>query len=360
MSSFKIEPRQWTLIAALAIAIYACYELIAPYISAIVLAFIISLLYYPLHQQIEQKLQRYPNLSAGLSCVILTVIIIIPFLFVSVAILRQGLTSFGSAYDWLTHGGAEEILSTPVIQSSLKYLNQILPPDTFEPQDILTKVASTISSLSSTMLGISSNILGNITEVLINFLLMLFVLFFLLRDHDSIIQTIRHVTPLSRNQEDTLLDEIQKVAKSAVLGAFLTAFAQGFVGGVAMWMAGFAGLFWGTIMAFASFIPIVGTALIWIPAAGYLTLIGQWEWAVFLIVWGVAVIGSIDNLLRPFLMKGNSGMNTLLIFFSLIGGLQVYGMMGIIYGPIIFSLTLVLFRMYETEFHNFLLHQDNN
>lgn len=103
-----------------------------------------------------------------------------------------------------------------------------------------------------------------------HFFLMLFVLFFLLRDHDKIISAIRHILPLSRSQEDRLLSEIENVSKSAVMGSFLTAIAQGVAGGIGMWLAGFPGLFWGTMMGFASFIPVVGTALIWIPATLYL------------------------------------------------------------------------------------------
>nr|WP_255555646.1 AI-2E family transporter [Enterovibrio paralichthyis] len=347
------------MIAALGLAAYACYVLIAPYVGSIVLAFIVSLLFFPLHERIDNKLKSHPNIAATLSCTLLTVMIIIPMIFVAAAILRQGITFFTSAYEWLTSGGAKQILSDPSVQEALKLVDKWLPVESINPQELVTKAASTLSSLSSQMIGMSSQILGDVTGVFVNFLLMLFVLFFLLRDHDKIINTLRHVSPLSRTQEDTLLDEVEKVAKSAVLGSFLTALAQGLVGGFAMWLAGFAGLFWGTMMAFASFIPVVGTALIWLPAAGYLLLTGEWQWAAFLIGWGVLVVGSVDNLLRPLLMQGNSGMNTLLIFFSLIGGLHVYGLMGVIYGPIIFSLTLVLFRMYETEFHSFLEKQDN-
>ena len=357
---FKAEPRHWTLIAALILAVYACYNLIAPYISSIVLAFIVSLLFFPLHEQIELRLKSHKNLAAALSCTLLTVIIIIPLLIVSLAILHQGVSFFGAAYEWVTHGGAKEIMNMPSVQSAIKSIDKLLPFDSINPQDLISKAASTVSSLSSNMIGMSSALLSNLTGTLINFMLMLFVLFFLLRDHNTIIQTLRHVSPLSRTQEDTLLEETEKVAKSAVMGSFLTALAQGIVGGFAMWLAGFPGLFWGSMMAFTSFIPVVGTALIWLPAATYLLLTGEWQWALFLSTWGVLVVGSIDNLLRPFLMQGNSGMNTLLIFFSLIGGLQVYGLMGIIYGPIIFSLTLVLYRMYETEFRHFLEKQDNS
>ncbi len=132
---------------------------------------------------------------------------------------------------------------------------------------------------------------------------------------------MRHVIPLSRSQEDQLLDEVEKVAKSAVLGSFLTALAQGAAGGLAMWAVGLPALFWGTMMAFASFIPVVGTALIWLPTVLYLAVMGDWQWALALLVWSVVVVGSIDNILRPFLMQGNSGMNTLLIFFLTIGRL---------------------------------------
>lgn len=188
---------------------------------------------------------------------------------------------------------------------------------------------------------------------------MLFVLFFLLRDHDKMVATVRNVLPLSRSQEDALFSEVQTVAKSAVLGSFMTALAQGVAGGFAMWLCGFPGLFWGSMMAFASFIPVVGTALIWVPVTLYLLLLGQWEWALFLTGWGIIVVGSIDNVLRPLLMQGgDSNMNTLLIFFSILGGLQLFGLIGLIYGPIIFGVTLVLFKLYEIEFKDFLEHQD--
>ncbi len=127
-----------------------------------------------------------------------------------------------------------------------------------------------------------------------------------------------------------------------------------------MWVAGFPGLFWGTMMGFASFIPVVGTALIWVPAVAYLFLTGDTTWAIFLTVWSVAVVGSIDNLLRPFLMQGSAGMNTLMIFFSLLGGIQLFGLIGLVYGPLIFAIAIVLFNIYEEEFHSFLDNQDNS
>jgi len=356
----KLNSSHWVLIAALLAAGYACFLLIQPYLNPIILAFIMSLLFAPLHNKISEKLPNSPNSAAILSCTALTFIIAIPLFFVFVAIIQQGATFSKDAYHWVIDGGIQTLFQHPIVAKVLSFINEYLPFDAIDPNEVTQKVAQVASQVGTQIVGMSAQIVGDVTNVLMNFFLMLFVLFFLLRDQEKIITAFRHVLPLSRSQEDRLLDEIEEVSKSAVLGSFLTAIAQGLAGGFAMWLAGFPGLFWGTMMGFASFIPVVGTALIWVPAAIYLLLTNQWEWALFLTIWGVIIVGSIDNIVRPLLMQGNSGMNTLLIFFSLLGGIQLFGLIGLIYGPIIFALTLVLFNMYETEFKTFLDQQDNN
>ncbi|UUM30168.1 AI-2E family transporter [Vibrio japonicus] len=356
----KITSNHWVLIAALLAAGFACFLLVEPYINSIVMAFIISLLMFPVHEQIEQRLPSHKNLTSLLSCIILTFIIVVPLLFVFAAIVQQGSAFSQNVYQWVTSGGIQTLFEHPWVVKGLSLINTYLPFDSVNPQEIAQKIASFATSFGSNLVGISAKVLGDATTFLMDFFLMLFVLFFLLRDHDKIISAIRHILPLSRSQEDKLLDEIEQVSKSAVMGSFLTAIAQGFAGGIGMWLAGFPGLFWGTMMGFASFIPVVGTALIWIPAVIYLFLTGDNTWAIFLLIWSIIVVGSIDNLLRPLLMQGSAGMNTLMIFFSLLGGLHLFGLIGLIYGPLIFAITMVLFKIYEEEFQDFLDRQDQN
>lgn len=355
----KLSSSQWVIVVALLFAAYACYLLVEPYVNSIVMAFIISLLMFPCHEWIEKKLPNSKNLSSLLTCVVLTFIIVIPLLTVFGAIVQQGSKFSQNAYEWVTGGGMQTLFSHPLVEKTLLFANEYLPFDEITPQSIAEKAAQFVTALGSNLVSISAKILGDATNFLMDFFLMLFVLFFLLRDHDKIITAMRHILPLSRSQEDTLLDEIEKVSKSAVMGSFLTAIAQGIAGGIGMWIAGFPGLFWGTMMGFASFIPVVGTALIWIPAVIYLFLVGDTTWAIFLTVWSVAVVGSIDNILRPLLMQGSAGMNTLMIFFSLLGGIHLFGLIGLIYGPLIFAITIVLFNIYEEEFKQFLDNQDN-
>ncbi|WP_086981531.1 AI-2E family transporter [Vibrio aphrogenes] len=357
---FKMTATHWVLIIALLAAAYACYLLITPYLNSIIMAFIISLLLTPIHSRLSQTLPKHKNITALLSCLLLTVVIVLPLLAIFAAIVQQGAHLSQTVYAWATNGGIQELLAHPYVVKGLNLINHYLPFDHVTPQEIAQRAAKFISQFGSILVSVSAGVLGDATHFIMNFLLMLFVLFFLLRDQERLINNMRHILPLSRSQEDRLLTEIEQVSKSAVLGSFLTAVAQGFVGGLAFWFVGLPGLFLGTMIGAASFIPVVGTALVWVPAAGYLFLTGDITWALFIVVWGIAVIGSIDNLLRPILMQGSAGMDTLMIFFALLGGIQLFGLIGLIYGPLIFAITMVLFKMYEEEFKSFLNMQDNS
>ncbi|HBV75105.1 MULTISPECIES: AI-2E family transporter [Vibrio] len=359
-NKFKVSSTHWVLIIALLCAAYACYLLITPYLNSIIMAFIISLLIYPLHEKIEQRWPKCRNLTSLLSCLLLTFVIVIPLLAIFAAIIQQGAHFSQTVYAWATDGGIQTLLNHPYVAKGLNIINHYLPFDNINPQEIAQRAAKFISQFGSILVSISASILGDATHFLMNFFLMLFVLFFLLRDNEKLVNSMRHILPLSRSQEDRLLSEIKEVSKSAILGSFLTAIAQALAGGFALWLVGLPGLFWGTMMGAASFIPVVGTALVWVPAAIYLILTGDIGWAIFLIVWGVAVIGSIDNIIRPLLMQSSAGMDTLMIFFALLGGIQLFGLIGLIYGPLIFAITIVLFKMYEEEFKAFLTSQDNN
>jgi predicted PurR-regulated permease PerM len=204
-------------------------------------------------------------------------------------------------------------------------------------------------------------LVSNLSAIVMQFFLMLFVLFFLLRDKDTIFEAILHLIPLSSSQERQILVRIETVAKSVFLGTFVTGIVQGFAGGIAFSIANLPGLFWGTVMAFASLIPVVGTALIWVPASVYLFLSGRWGYGIFMVLWCSIIVGMSDNFVRPLFMKGSgSNMSMLLIFLAILGGLNYFGLMGLLYGPLLIGLTIVLLYMYSLEFEAFLTQQDKN
>jgi predicted PurR-regulated permease PerM len=356
-SQFEGRSHRAVLLIFLAISLFASYSLIAPFLQPIILAILIGLLAYPAHERLVSALRGRKNTASLLSCLILWLIFLIPTMVLLVAVLKQGIDYSVVVREWATQDNVHQLMAQPWVLEIQSRLTKILPEGALHADNIRAKALEAAGIMGKQFAGISTTIVGSLTRSVMNGLLLLFVLFFVLRDHDKLIAFLHRALPLSRSEEDALFKEVKSVSKSALLGTLATAATQGVVGGFGLWLAGFPGVFWGAVMAFASLIPFVGTALIWVPAALYLLVTGEWGWALFLALWGVVVVGSVDNFLRPLLMQGAS-MNTVVVFFSLIGGLQVFGLMGLIYGPLIFSITLVMFRLYENAFTEFLDSQD--
>ncbi len=356
---FDVGSQRIVLLIFLAIALYACYWMVKPFLQPIIMAILIGLLASPAHDRLVRLLRGRQTSAALLSCLALSLLFLIPAVVLLVAVLKQGISYSVIVREWATYDNVQQLMSHPWLLEVHSRVTRVLPQGLLDPDNIRAGAVDAAGLVGRQFADVSTSILGSLSHFFINFLLLLFVLFFVLRDHDKLIAFLHRALPLSNSQEETLFQEVKDVSKSALMGSLLTAVTQGAVGGFGLWLAGFPGVFWGAVMAFTSLIPFVGTALIWLPAALYLLVTGEMEWAAFLFLWGVVVIGSIDNFLRPMFMQGAS-MNTVVVFFSLIGGLQVFGLIGLIYGPLLFSIALVLFKLYESEFAEFLDSQDSS
>ncbi len=251
-------------------------------------------------------------------------------------------------------------MDLPLVVKAIALIDRYLPDldvKSFQIDQSLLKVSATISRW---LLNQGGNLVGNITAMVAKFGMMIFVFFFLIRDSRELVKSVLHLSPLSTSQEDQIIEKVKSVARSALLGTFITAIAQGSAGAIAFWIAGLPGLFWGIMMAFASLVPIVGTMLIWGPAAVYLLLSSKWGYALFIVLWCAIIVGTIDQVVRPLFMKGSADMSTMLIFFSILGGINYFGLIGLLYGPLIFGLTMVLLYIYRLEFQPFLEYQDRH
>ncbi|RMD73265.1 MAG: AI-2E family transporter [Lentisphaerae bacterium] len=185
--------------------------------------------------------------------------------------------------------------------------------------------------------------------VLIQFFLMLFVLYYFLRDGKKIMDYIWSMSPLPVEYESLICDRIEAVTRSAVMGTIMTALAQGVLAAIGFAITGIPWFFCGVLLAFASLIPVVGTALVWLPCCVYLLLFGHYGKAIFLLLYCAIVVGAADNFLRPLFMRGNTGMSSLMAFFAILGGLQCFGLLGVIYGPLIFGILALFLYLYRLE-----------
>jgi predicted PurR-regulated permease PerM len=279
------------------------------------------------------------------------------FLFIS-GLVGQGIDSIDKINSWLHTVDLKELLDRYTLNEALTWIQNKLPFVDWKSIDFQSSLLAMSKSAGQSLFKLGQNILGNITVVLINFLLLLFLMFYFFIDGPNILSRVKYLSPLCHEQEEAIIANIRSISHSVVMGGLAVAFLQGLAGGIALWIAGMPGLFWGTMMGFASLVPVVGTALIWVPAAAYLFLTGQIGMGVFFTLWSIIVVGSIDNFVRPLIMKGTSGLSTMYLFLSIMGGIQVFGMKGLLYGPLSLGMAVVMLRIYSEEYKDLLSQND--
>jgi predicted PurR-regulated permease PerM len=346
----KTKARRLFLLSLLFFFLYLTFLLFKPYLGTIIFAVVLTSVCQPVYRRILQWGKGRKNLAAFLTATLLVVIVVVPLVSFSTALVQQGVESVERVSDWLQSGNLEKVLSKEWVQPLHKMADGLLSQLGLEHIKLQKVLVDGSAKLGKFILSWGTELLGNVPGLLVHFALMILMVFYLFRDGRVLLERLKHLSPLAKKQEEKIIQRIRALASSVVLANVGTAAAQGVAGGIGLWIAGISPLFWGTMMAFTSLIPVVGTALVWLPAAGYLLLAGSWGKALFLVVWSVLVVGSIDNFLRPFLMKGEGGISSIYLFFAILGGMNLFGVVGILYGPLILGVMAILVHLYEIEY----------
>lgn len=351
----SVRPYRPFLLVVLFFSLYLVYLILRPFAHTLVFAIVLASIFHPMQLYLVRVFRGRKNLAAFTVLFFITFALIIPiFLFIS-ELVNQGLESINKISDWLKAGNLQKLSQDPRLVAITERIQERLGFLELDKFQIASGLLALSRNLGEFLLGKGATLLSNLASLITDFFIMIFVAFFLVRDGREMLQKGRSFSPLRKEQEDQLLNGIRLVAKSVLLGTFLTALCQGLVGGIGMALVGIPGIFWGTVMGFSSLIPIVGTALIWVPASIYLVLMGSWKSAVFLASWSILLTGSIDNFLRPFLMRGEGRMSPFYIFLAIIGGVQYFGLPGILYGPLILSFAMIMLYIYGAEYRGDLL-----
>ncbi len=341
------------LLLLLIFSLILAFRIVLPLINAIILAVVFAGLFFPLQKKLESCINN-KNICALINVLIISLLIVLPLFFVTLAMVQQGIQFTNSLILWVKSGTLQEWLSNDNIEFVKSFLHEHVPffnANTFDLQSYILNGARTISEFFITH---GAGIIGNIAVILAYFIIMIFILFFLLRDGEHLVRIIKHLSPLREHQENRLLHKIRMVARSVFMGTILTGIVQGLVGGFSLSMVGLPGIFWGTMMAFASLIPIVGVTVIYIPAAAYLGLQGRWEAALFVFIWNAILASLTDNLIRPLFVQGGSGMSVFWVLLAILGGVQIFGFAGLLYGPLSFAFAMIMLSIYEEEFSHIL------
>ena len=319
------------------------FVVMEPFITIFIMALVLAIIARPLYLWLLNRMPGRESLASLLTVLLVVVVFILPCLMLLSILTQEAL----QAYEMINEK-ARLVLTDGHLLDKIKALQaRFLPQIDMDLGELTKSLAGVAGQVSNYVLKMAGAALGVLSSSLWKAVLMLFVVFYFLKDGRKLADWASHLFPLPSSLEKEIATAFINVSKSAFYGTFLTALAQGILGGIGFWIAGLQPFVWGLVMAFFSMVPLVGTAIVWVPAAVFLILTHKIGWGIFLIAWGVGVVGMSDNFLRPLFMKGKNELHPVLIFFSLLGGIAAFGFLGILLGPLAIVLFISLLKAYE-------------
>ena len=329
-----------TLGVVLAIALYICWLMVQPFVNVILWAAVLAVVFFPLHRRIRLRIAS-PSGAAILSTLLVVVLILLPATFITIAVVRE----LAGAADNL-QAGVQQLSSgteIPVVGWVLDRARAYVDIDPVAAQNF---IAERLQSWGGALAASTLLVVGGAVGAIVQMVLVVFTLFYLFRDGDRIRAAVYANLPLERIQMHDIAVRTKEVIAATIYGVLVIAAIQGTLGTIIFSILGLPSpLLWGVVMFFLSMIPMAGAFLVWVPAAIYLALTGAYVKAAILVGWGALVISSIDNFLSPRLVGRRARLHELLIFFAVLGGLEVFGVLGLVLGPVIVAITLALIEM---------------
>ncbi|SDL15491.1 Predicted PurR-regulated permease PerM [Maridesulfovibrio ferrireducens] len=342
------------LVLLLATAISLGYSVAKPFFNTIIISITLSVLFYPISQRIRTMVKGRTSLAAFLTVCIIVFAIIIPALIFFLGLIGQGVDSISGINNWLKHADLSKLMDTDKYDFYLKWIEDKLPFLDLNSNDIKTKAIEYSKTFGQSMFTSGTWLAGNMAGLVAQFFIMTFLVFSFLKDGVRFITRVKYLSPLRAEQEDFIFTSLRKVSKSVLLGSLFIAILQGVVGGIGLAIVGIPALFWGAMMGFTSLIPVLGTGLIWVPALVYLLLVGKINMAIFLGLWCGILVTGIDTILRPIIVREASRVSTIYVFLAILGGINAFGALGILYGPMILTFLMVMLDIYGLEFQDVL------
>lgn len=323
------------LMLATVLGVYLCYKLALPFLAVLTWALTLAVLFSPLQIWLESKL-KHSSLAAIISIILIGLIVVVPAIFVGEQLLVQALKGTQLIETKVSSGEWRRALESqpqfaPIVTKIEQYINF---PDTIKTLN--AKLGATVGAI----------VKGSIFQ-LIGLIMVFYMLFFFMRDRHRALKSIASLSPLLQAEMDKLFKRVGDTIHAIVYGTFVIAAVQGTLGGLMFWWLDLPAPFlWGLVMSFLAIVPMLGASIVWAPAALFLALEGNMGSALILAFWGVLVVGTIDNLLRPVLVGDRLKLHTILVFISVIGGLLQFGPAGLILGPVTLAITIALLEIW--------------
>ncbi len=335
--------------------LYLFFDLFSPFIFDFLWATILVVILYPLYERLLKITGDRKTISSLLMCFFIVIIIIVPFVIIIITLTKESVelySTINTKLSTLTFPTIKRFLSSEIVEKINKLTSPFfkMTPESFEKG-----VVGVLKNMSAFLVSLTKTIFKGFATSFMHFFFFLIATYYFFKYGDSLLKEVLKLSPLAYDREEKIIKKFKEVAQATVIGNISTALIQGILGGIGFVIVGISSpVLWGTVMAFMSLVPILGTFIVWIPATIYLLIVGSYGKAIFLLIWGSTVVGLSDNFIKPLIIQGKTNLHSIIIFFSILGGIKLFGFSGIVLGPIITSLTFVFFEIYKEEFSNLL------
>ena len=317
---------------------YLVFEITSPFLVPLAWSAVLAIFSYPLYERLKRKWK--PTAAAAASTVAVTFFLVVPALFVLTLTTKQAIQAGAKA---------QVVLQDPhraVPTRVLDWVKNQLPEST-QDVDFSDPIKRGAERLAAYLAGKLGGLVRNLFTFFLDLFVLIFALFFMFRDGDDVLRAMRHLLPFDSHIQEEMIRESRDLIFASVAVGLLIAAVQGALGGLAFTLAGIGTpLFWGVLIAFFSLVPVVGSALIWVPTALWLAFTGHFGKGLLVAIICGGVAGVADNIIRPLLLRNRTRLNELLLFISVLGGIAVFGLLGLVAGPIILAAAMGVFRIY--------------
>jgi predicted PurR-regulated permease PerM len=354
----KPERREWRLagiifFGLLALAVlYAAFMIVWPFITAIILGAIVVTLTFPTFRRVRERMKGSSNRAAIVMLIAITLLIVIPLTFVGILLVQQANTVFQR----MQSVDAQQILHRIDLTSRLQWVRRYVPnfdPATLSPARLFLPAVRLVPAWVAAH---GAAVVGGVAGLVLEFALVLLSAYFFYVEGETILEELAILSPLPSRYDKEFGTKFKEVIDATFRGQISSALAQGIATGIGLAIARVPGAaFWGAVATILGVLPMVGAAVVWVPAAIYLFITasmgerGYWS-PIFLTLWGLLVVSLIDNIVRPWVMKGKAELPAIPLLFAVLGGMQAFGFVGLVIGPLVFSLLMSIIDIYKRSF----------
>jgi predicted PurR-regulated permease PerM len=327
--------------------LYQMGTILAPFSSALLWAAILSLALHPVYERLNRLLKGKAGLAAALMTLLTMLVIIVPAILLLALCASQAI----GLYEWASGGFQSGKLIELWNHYASSFSEKFLSSPALADIDIKGLAAKSIGDVSSTLAGQVGSLLKNTLLLTFNLVVMLIALFFFFRNGESYYRSLMDMIPFAPEHKKAISQKIADTFSAVLNGVFLIALIQGIITGIGLALFGVPyAIFWGFLAAVFALFPVGGAALVWIPGVIYLFLTGSTVTGILLILWGLILVTLPDNFLKPVLIGRKANIPAFFLFIGILGGLKVYGMLGILFGPLIVTLLTVFIQIYREEY----------